>query len=367
MMHSDVIMHSASSALLHICFVYILNEYCNFAHVVGAVAEKFEDLMVSGNLEYNGSGTMPQGLTHSDAFTNAGPFTAVFTTVTQLFTSLSIVCPALIIISVIIRQPRLSNHRYWFIINLLVSNILVAILFLPATINTAAHMFTDHEAASMEFIVGYALIPPVAYCLVSCVILTDMFCFLFFGNYQQFLTSKKAIVMVKIPWIMSCVFVVLLSIQKSVELLSNHIILLITVAFMLIVKIIIGVAVLFLNVFLFYYWAKVNIRLQAEVFNLPTAQSKCRLHKQINIFVRVESCIKPFFAFFSISLFGVAIEIMKGILAVSACGFHHAPVSFVIFIVLTWVECMFCVLTYAILLMIIFRYACFKNNKIFPA
>jgi len=320
--------------------------------------------MTSSDLEYNDSGVMSQETNYDDASTYIGPFTAIFTTVLQLFSSLSIAVPALFIIAIIIQQPRLNNFRYWFIGNLLFCNILVGIVFLPAAIDAAVHMFTDQEF-SMQFIVGFALVPFVAYCLMCCIIFTDMFCYLFFDKYQDFLTPKKATMVVKIVWFSSCVYVVLLNVLQSSNPYSSHIILLITVIVVFVIKGIIGVAVLCLNALLFYYWTKVNIKLQAEVLNLPTTQNRCRLHKQIEVFVRVESCMKQFFAFFLMILFSIAVEIIEVIITYYNLGFYNAPVSFVIFIVLTWVECIFCVIAYSILLMIIFHHYCFKN-KVMP-
>ena len=308
--------------------------------------------------EGDNSGEMLQELSNDDA----GSFTEVFTTMMQVFASFSVVCPTLLVVAVIIRQPRLNNFRYWFIANLLVCNILVALLFLPAAINTAVNMFSD-QVNSKQFVVGFASIPSVAYCLMCCVVFVDMFCFLFFDKYQDFLTSKKAIAMVSIAWGVSCAVVVLLSILKTSISLSDHWILLIICVTLLVVKISIGVSVLCTNVYLFYYWTKVNVKLQAEVLNIPTSDNKCRLHKQIDVFVRVEMCIKLFFAFFSISLFSVAIEIIKVIIIT---GFHHSPFSFVIFIILTWMECMFCVLAYFILLLTIVDYS-YIRNKIMPS
>ena len=312
--------------------------------------------------EGGNSGEMLQELCHDDNVP-LGLFTEVFTSMMQLFASSSVVCPTLLIVVVIIRESQLNNFRYWFIANLLVCNTLVALLFLPAAIDTAANMFTD-QVNSKQFFVSFASIPSVAYCLMCCVTFVDMFCFLFFNKYQDFLTSKKAIAMVSIAWGISCVVVILLNILKTSTCLSDHLILLIICVTLLVIKIIIGVSVLCTNVYLFYYWTKVNVRLQAEVLNIPTSDNKCRLHKQIDIFVRVESCIKLFFAFFSISLFSVAIEIIKVIVT---AGFHHSPFSFVIFIVLTWMECMFCVLAYFILLLTILDWSYFRNNKIMPS
>ena len=313
------------------------------------------------------SGIMPQELGYSDDddYSWYKPFAAMITILVQLFTSSSVVGPALLLIAIIIRQPRLNNFRYWFIANLLVCVMLVAMVFLPAAINTAAQMLTA-QASSIQFIVNFTIIPPLASCFMSCVVFMDMFCFLFFADYQNYLTPKKAIAMAMAAWVISSVIVLVLSVGSSSDLLSYHIILLITIIIVLMVKIIIGVAVLCLNVFLFYYWTKVNVRLQEEVLNLPTAESKSRLHRQIDIFVRVESSIKPFFAFFSISLLSVAIEIVKVIIAVYTNGFYDAPISFVTFIALIWLECVCCVLTYFILLMIIFHWSCSKSNKIMP-
>ena len=314
--------------------------------------------------EGSSSGEMPQELSYVDA--PLGPFTEVFTTMMQLFISFSVICPTFLLVAVIIRQSQLNNYRYWFIANLLVCNTLVALLFLPAAINTAVNMFTD-QIYSTQFIIGFAFIPSIAYCLMCCVIFTDMFCFLFYDRYQDFLTSNKAIVMVSIAWGISCVIVILLSILKTSICLSDHLILLIICVILLVVKIAIGVAVLCSNVYLFYYWTKVNVKLQAEVLNIPTSDNKCRLHKQIDIFVRVESCVKLFFAFFSISLFSMAIEIIKVIITGYTNGFHHAPFSFVVFIILTWMECIFCVLAYFILLLTILDSSYFRNNKIMPS
>ena len=314
--------------------------------------------------ESGDSGEMPQELNYDDA--PLRPFTGVFTTVVQLFTSLSVICPTLLVLAVIIRQPRLNNFCYWFIANLLVCNILVALLFLPAAVNIAVNMITD-QIYTMHFIVNFASIPSVAYYLICCVIFADMLYFLFFNKYQDFLTSKNAVVMVSIAWGISCSIVILLNILKSSIPLSDHSILLIIWFILLVVKIGIGLSVLCTNVYLFYYWTKVNVQLQVEVLNIPTTNNKCRLHKQIDIFVRVESCIKPFFAFFSISLFSVVIEIIKVIVTGYPNGFHHAPFSFVIFIILTWLECIFCVLTYSILLLTILDCSYFRDNKIMPA
>ena len=338
--------------------------FCTFRAYCGASGR--EVMMALSDLGYNNSSTaVPQELCNPDAPAYTEPFATMLTTVMQLFSSLSVIAPALFIIAVIIQQPRLNNFRYWFIGNLLACNVLVAILFLPAAINVAVHMVTGH-VFSMQFIVSFASIPSVAYGLMSCVIFADMFCFLFFDSYQDYLTPKKVIVMAVIPWVISCAIVVILSIRKASDTLSDRVVLLITSVIMLVIKIFIGVAVVCLNVFLFYYWTKVNMRLQAEVFNSPTAQNKNRLHKQINIFVRVESCIKPLFAFFSISVFNMAFEITKVIIIYDV--YDDAPVSFVIFVIMTWLECIFCVLTYSILLMTFYPLCSyFKRNTIMPA
>lgn len=326
------------------------------------------DLMVHSDPEYtdsNNSGLGDVGDDGDSPFSWYKPFTAMLTIMAQLFASSSVIGPALFVIAVIIRQPRLNNYRYWFIANLLVCVMLVAMVFLPAAVNTASQMFTD-QVSSMQFIVNFTIIPSLACCFMSCVVFADMFCFLFFANYQNYLTPKKSVVMAMAAWVMASAVVLVLSTASSSGLLSDHIILLVVSIILLMVKIIIGVAVLCLNVFLFYYWTKVNVRLQEEVLNLPSAESRSRLHKQIDVFVRVESSIKPFFAFFSISLFNVAIEIVKVIIAGYTSGFYNAPISFVTFIALTWLECVCCVLTYSVLLIIIFHWSCSKSNKIVP-
>lgn len=320
--------------------------------------------MASGNLvdsEGGNSEEMLQELTYDNA--PLGPFTEVFTIMMQLFASFSVICPTLLVVAVITRQPRLNNFRYWFIANLLVCNTLVALLFLPAAINSAVTIHTDQ----VNFMVGFASIPSIAYCLMCCVIFADMFCFLFFDKYQDFLTSKKAIAMVSIAWGISCAVVILLSILKTSASLSDHWILLIICVILLVIKISIGVSVLCTNIYLFYYWTKVNVRLQAEVLNIPTSDNKCHLHKQIDIFVRVELCIKLFFVFFSISLFSLTIEIIKVSIISHTNDFNHSPFSFVIFIILTWMECMFCVLAYFTLLLVILDRSYFRNNQIIPS
>ena len=294
----------------------------------------------------------------------AGPFT----TMMQLLTSLSVTGPALLVLAVISLQPRLNNFRYWFIANLLVCNVLVSVLFLPAAIDTAGHMLKD-QIYSIQFVISFAAIPSVACSLISCVIFTDIFCFLFISNYQDFLTARRAAVMMSVAWGLSCGVVTVLSIWRTTNSSGDHFILFITCVISLVMKIIIAIAAVCLNVILFYYWSKVNIRLQAEVLNVPTADNKCHLRKQIDIFVKVESCIKPFFAFFSNSLFNVAMQIVKVVIASYTNGFYNTPIPFIIFIILTWMECIFCVLAYSISLRATFHSFYFgqlRNNRIVP-
>lgn len=339
----------------------------------GPVAQKVEDLiyhlMQSSDLEYDISGAIPQEMNHTDAsaYINRGPFTAVFTIMMQLFSSSSVVLPTLFIIYVIMQQSQLKNFRYWFIANLLLCDSLIAIVFLPAAIDAAVHMLNGQDFP-MQFIVSFACIPSVSYSFMCCVILADMFCFLFIDKYQNILTQKKVIGMVMVAWIASCGVVVVLSIWNT----SGPLSLSITTVIMLVIKIVVGISVLCLSIFLFYYWTKINIRLQEQILSLPTTQNStqnsCSLRKQIEMFVRVKSSIKPLCAFFFVSLFGVAIEIIKAIILINyACDFSSAPGSFIIFIILTWLECMFCVIIYSILLVIIFWCSFFISNKIMPA
>ena len=291
------------------------------------------------------------------------------TTLIQLFTSLSVTGPALFVLAIISHQPQLNNFRYWFIANLLVCNVLVSVLFLPAAIDTADHMFND-QIYSMQSVVSFAAIPSLACSLISCVIFTDMFCFLFFSKYQDFLTTKKAVVMMSVAWGVSCVIVTVLSVWRTTNSFGDHFILFIACVVSLVIKIIIAIAATCLNVFLFYYWSKVNIRLQVEVLNAPTTDNNCRLRKQIDIFVKIESCIKPFFAFFSSSLFNVAMQIIKVVIASCSNSFYNAPIPFVVFIILTWMECIFCMLAYSISLRTKFHsfyFKQFRNNRITPA
>ena len=298
--------------------------------------------------------------------TKSGPFVAM-TTLVQFITSMSVVLPASFITTAILQHPQLNNFRYWFVANVILCRILMAVIFLPTTIDTASSMFNG-QGYSLQSISGFAFAVPTACCLMDFAVYGDIVSFLFIPQYQDYLTKKKAKILVGAVWIASYIIVVVFNLLEDSSddlygcsvLASEVTILLITKAVTLVILLCSGVAI-------FCYCTKLTIRIEKEVLSPPATSDKHLLHKQVESFVKIESCMGPFIAFSIITCYGVIIETVKVIIMIITGGFNQAPFAFSFFIVLTWSESIFCLITYSTLFLMKFHLLCFNNNQIFPA
>jgi len=299
-------------------------------------------------------------------YLKSGLFVAM-TTLIQLVALLSIVLPASFIVSAILQHPQLNNFRYWFAASIICCRILMAIIFLPTAIDTASNMF-NNQGYSFQLVSGFAYAVPTACCLMDFVVYCDIFSFLFIPRYQDYLTKKKALVLVGAVWVMSYIIMILFNlVEDSTNDLYGCNVLINEVTILFITKAMMGMILLCSGMALFYYWTKLTIKIEEEVLSTSDNCDAHLLRKQVEKFVKIESCMGPFIAFSAVTVCGVATEMVKAVVMLVTGGFIQTPFSFSFFIFLTWCECVFCIITYSTLYCVKFHLFCFNNNQIFPA